>query len=78
MNVALPEPLRAYVADRVKAGQYGNTSEYVRELIRKDQREQRVLRLRALVEEGLSSGAPVADTPADWDELQAIAWGEPA
>ena len=76
MNVALPEPLRAYVADRVKAGQYGNTSEYVRELIRKDQREQRVLRLRALVEEGLSSGAPVADTPADWDELQAIAWGE--
>ena len=78
MNIALPEPLRAYVADRVEAGQYGNTSEYVRELIRKDQREQRVLRLRALVEEGLSSGAPVADTPADWDELKAIARGEMA
>ena len=76
MNIALPEPLRAYVAARVKAGQYGNTSEYVRELIRKDQLEQRVLRLRALVEEGLSSGPPVADTPADWDELNAIARGE--
>ena len=76
MNIALPEPLRAYVADRVEAGQYGNTSEYVRELIRKDQREQRVLRLRALVEEGLSSGAPLPDTPNDWDELKAIARGE--
>ena len=76
MNIALPEPLRAYVAERVGAGQYGNTSEYVRELIRKDQLEQRVLRLRALVEERLSSGPPVADTPADWDELNAIARGE--
>ena len=78
MNVALPEPLRAYVADRVKAGQYGNTSEYVRELIRKDQQEQRVLRLRALVEEGMSSGAAAADTPEDWEELRAIARGKPS
>jgi antitoxin ParD1/3/4 len=76
MNIALPEPLRAFVAERVAGGQYGNTSEYVRELIRKDQQEQRVLRLRALVEEGLASGAPVADTQADWDELGAIARGE--
>ena len=76
MNIALPEPLRAYVANRVEAGQYGNTSEYVRELIRKDQQEQRVLRLRALVEEGLFSGAAIADTPADWEELRAIARGE--
>lgn len=76
MNIALPEPLRAYVADRVQAGEYGNTSEYVRELIRKDQQEQRVLRLRTLVEEGLSSGAPTPDTSADWDELKAIARGD--
>lgn len=78
MNVALPAPLCAYVAERVEAGQYGNTSEYVREFIRKDQQEQRVLRLRALVEEGPSSGSPVADTTADWNELRAIARGEVA
>jgi len=76
MNIALPEPLRAYVAGRVESGQYGNTSEFVRELIRKDQREQRVLRLRALVEEGFLSGTPTHDTSADWDELRAIARGE--
>ena len=56
INIALPEPLRFFVAERVESGQYGNTSEYVRDLIRKDQREQAITRLRALVEEGLASG----------------------
>ena len=76
MNIALPEPLRAYVAQRVESGDYGNTSEYVRDLIRKDQREQRIQRLRALVEDGLASGRATADGPTDWDELEAIARGD--
>ena len=76
MNIALPEPLRAYVAQRVESGEYGNTSEYVRDLIRKDQRDQRVQRLRTLVEDGLASGPAVADTQVDKDELQAIARGD--
>jgi antitoxin ParD1/3/4 len=76
MNIALPEPLRAYVAERVESGQYGNTSEYVRDLIRRDQLEQRVQRLRALVEEGLASGPATPDKKADWDELRAIARGK--
>ena len=75
MNIALPDALRAFVAQRVESGEYGNTSEYVRELIRKDQREQRVLRLRALVEDGLASGPATADTRDDWAELNAIADG---
>jgi antitoxin ParD1/3/4 len=76
MNIALTEPLRAYVAERVAAGEYGNTSEYVRELIRKDRREQSMLRLRALVEEGLASGPATVDRKADRDELTAIARGK--
>lgn len=75
MNVALPEGLRHFVAERVASGQYGNTSEYIRELIRRDQREQHAARLRALLEEGLSSGAAVADGADDWEELRAIARG---
>ena len=75
MNIALPEPLRFYVAERVESGQYGNTSEYVRDLIRKDQGEQAITRLRALVEEGLASGPAVPDSKADWDELRALASG---
>ena len=75
MNIALPEPLRVYVASRVESGQFGNTSEYVRELIRRDQREQDIARLRALVEVGLVSGPARSDTAEDWAELEAIARG---
>ena len=71
-----PEPLRAHVAQRVESGEHGNTSEYVRELIRKDQREQRVQRLRALVEESLASGPGTLGVQADIDELLAIARGD--
>ena len=73
MNIALPNSMRSYVAERVASGQYGNTSEYVRDLIRKDQREQRVQRLLGLVEDGLASGPARADTPVDWAELRALA-----
>jgi antitoxin ParD1/3/4 len=76
MNIALTEAMRAYVAQRVASGEYGNTSEYVRELIRKDQLEQSRQRLRALVEEGLTSGPAVTDSAADKKELLAIARGD--
>ena len=56
MSFALPEALRSYVDQRVRSGQYGNTSEYLRELIRRDQEEQAKKRLREMIEEGLSSG----------------------
>lgn len=58
MSFALPEELRAYVDERVAAGEYGNTSEYLRELIRRDRHEQAINRLRTLVVEGLESGDP--------------------
>lgn len=56
MSFALPEEMREYVDDRVRSGQFGNTSEYLRALIRRDQEEQVVSELRRLIAEGLSSG----------------------
>lgn len=56
MSFALPEALRSYVDQRVRSGAYGNTSEYLRELIRKDQEDQAKKRLRELIKEGLESG----------------------
>ena len=75
MNIALPESMCACVAKRVESGQFGNTSEYVRELIRRDQRGQDMARLRAMVELGLASGPARADTAEDWAELEAVARG---
>ena len=73
MNIALPELMRAYVARRVESGQFGSTGECVRELIRRDQREQDMTRLRSMVEVGLASGPARADSAEDWAELEAIA-----
>jgi len=56
MSFALPENMRDYIDARVSAGSYGNTSEYLRELIRRDQHEQAAQRLRDLIADGLASG----------------------
>lgn len=76
LSFALPESMRSYIDVRVTTGHYGNTSEYIRDLIRKDQAEEAKNRLRALIEEGLQSGPGRPLTQEDEDELLAIASGE--
>ena len=49
MNVSLPDPMRAWVETQINSGEYANASDYVRDLIRQDQREQKMVHL-ALVE----------------------------
>ena len=52
MNISLPEGLKVFVDEQVASRGYGTSSEYVRELIRRDQDRQR---LRSLLLEGGSS-----------------------
>lgn len=47
MNVSLPDELRAFVDAQVDEGNYGSTSEYVRDLIRHDH-DRRMLRAALL------------------------------
>jgi len=54
MNVSLPEPLKNWIEAQVKAGRYANTSDYVRDLIRRDQEVKAAL-IDAL-EKGVASG----------------------
>ena len=57
MNVSLPDPMKSWVEERTRDGRYSNVSDYVRDLIRRDQaRQQAVTEIQALVEEGLESG----------------------
>jgi antitoxin ParD1/3/4 len=76
MSFALPEAMRTYIDARVSSGNYGNTSEYIRDLVRRDQEEQGKKRLRDLIEEGLASGPGLPRSEADEAELLAIARGE--
>ncbi len=52
MNISLPESLKAFVDEQVASRGYGTSSEYVRELIRKEQDR---ATLRSLLMEGASS-----------------------
>lgn len=67
MNIALPRSLKQYVQSRVDEGGYGSVSEYVRELIRADQRRKAEERVDTLLLEGLDSGESIAVTSEYWE-----------
>ena len=52
MNISLPDQLKSFVDERVSSSGYGTSSEYLRELIRRDQDR---LSLRAMMLDGASS-----------------------
>ncbi len=41
LNISLPDPLKAYVEDRVSSGDFGTPSEFIRNLIRQDKEQRR-------------------------------------
>ncbi len=57
MNVSLPDAMKAWVESRSADGRYANASDYVRDLIRRDQeREAAMASLMAEVQKGIDSG----------------------
>lgn len=57
MNVSLPDPMKDWVEAQARSGRYSNASDYVRDLIRKDQeRREKILAMQQLVDDGLASG----------------------
>jgi antitoxin ParD1/3/4 len=70
MNIAIPEPLKDFVQERVKAGGYSSASEYIRELIRLDQRQAAQAALETELLQGLASGPASKMTKRDWAEIR--------
>ncbi len=57
MNVSLPDPMKDWVEAQARTGRYSNASDYVRDLIRRDQeRADKIARMQLLLTEGLESG----------------------
>jgi antitoxin ParD1/3/4 len=69
MNISLPESLEEFVDGQIAAGRYSSASEYVRELIRADEKRKAEERLETLLLEGLQS-AETELTPADWSAIR--------
>jgi antitoxin ParD1/3/4 len=57
MNISVPDPMKDWVLAQVETGTYANTSDYVRDLIRKDQEQRtKIASLQKAITEGLESG----------------------
>jgi antitoxin ParD1/3/4 len=57
MNISIPEKLKAWVESRVSEGSYASSSDYLRDLVRRDQQHHEQLeRLRAEIQAGYDSG----------------------
>ena len=67
MNISLPDTLKSFVDEQVNQGGYGTSSEYVRELIRKDQDR---LQLRGLLLAGAASAPAGPIAPVYFEGLR--------
>jgi antitoxin ParD1/3/4 len=58
INISLPEQMRDWVQSQIETGSYSSSSDYVRDLIRKDQeRRDKVAALQRAIDKGIASGA---------------------
>ena len=70
LNISLPALLREWIESQIKGGRYGNASEYIRELIRRDQERQAQQRLEQMLLDGVKTGKASPLTKRDWAELR--------
>lgn len=66
MNVSLPMAMRRFVEKRVRQRGYATSSEYFRELVRRDVEQAQLEHLRSLIQEGLES--PIAT--GTWEDFK--------
>ena len=65
LNISVPEGLKQWADKRVAGGRYASTSDYVRDLVRRDQeRADETAWVQAMIDEGLAS-ATVGQDPRD-------------
>jgi len=70
MNISLPEQLKEFVDNQVGSGRYSSVSEYVRDLIRDDEKRKAHEKLEALLLEGIQSSGPTEMTRQGWDDIR--------
>lgn len=69
MNISLPDPLKQFVDGQIAQGRYSSASEYIRELIRADEKRKAEEQLEAKLLEGLSSSESEL-TAEDWSDIR--------
>lgn len=70
MNISLPTPMKKFVEEEVSKGGYSTTSEYIRDILREEQKRKSQEKLEALLLAGMESGTPIEMTKAEWDKVR--------
>ena len=70
IHVSVPSPMKEYVDSRVASGEFGTVSDYVRALIRAEQKERARETLEARLLEALDSGPATEMTAEDWADIR--------
>ncbi len=56
MNISMPDAMKEWVEAQVNTGQYGNASEFMRDLIRHEQERRKLDEFQRLIDEASASG----------------------
>jgi antitoxin ParD1/3/4 len=71
MHVSLPQPLKKWVEGQIQSGGFGTASEYIREMLRREQRRQTIVgRIDDQLLEGLASGPAIEMGAGDWARIR--------
>jgi len=70
MNISLPDPMKQYVEEQVVVGAYSSASEYIRELVRADQKRQAKEQLEQVLLDAINSGDAIEATPEMFEEVR--------
>ncbi|MDO9103662.1 MAG: hypothetical protein Q7U57_01740 [Methylovulum sp.] len=69
LHISLPETLKQYVKERVDEEHFSNPSDYIRVLIREDQKRRDEKKLEQMLLEGLTSGQGIISGTPDWNNF---------
>lgn len=70
MNISLPDSMSFFIRERIEKDGYSTVSEYIRELIRQDQKHREEAKLEAMLLQGLESGDATPFTKEDFEDIK--------
>ena len=70
MNISLPEAMRKFVEKQISEEGYSTASEYIRALLRDEQKRKAKAKLEELILEGINSGESTPMTAQDWEDIR--------
>lgn len=70
LNISLPQPLKKWVEKQTKEKGFSTTSEFVRDMIRREKAQEARRRVDNLLLEAMENGEPTPMTAQDWQDIR--------